>query len=108
MPFCTGQVSDGLLCDVWLTPSSVCNERRMCLSSSGGKKHFALVLYPPVQIMQDLYSQVGVTENDKKVFSEDLLGHFPRTKVSSPCSFMMQAHELSERMSVTSNTFTFF
>lgn len=101
-------VSDGLVCDVWLTPSSICKEKRMYLFSCGCKRHFALILYPLVQIMQGLYRQVGVLKKKKRFFSEDLLCHFPRAKVSNSCSFRTQAHELSKRMSLMSNTFAFF
>lgn len=79
-------VSDDLVGDVWLIPSRVCNERRR-LSSCEGRRHVALVLSPRVQTIQGLYRQVGVIGKDKKVFSKDLLGHFHRAKVSSPCSF---------------------
>ena len=87
--------SDGLVGDVWLTLSSICNERRICLSSCGGsRRHFALVLYPPVQITQALHRQVSAIEKDKNIFSKDLLGHFPRAKEGSPYSVMIEAHEL--------------
>lgn len=99
-------VRDDLACDVWLTPSKGCNERR-CLSSWEGRRHFALVPSPPVQIMWGLYRQVGVTGKDTKVFCKDLLGHFHKVKVSSPCSFTTQTHELSKVMSVTYNTIYF-
>lgn len=50
---------------------------------------------------------VGIIERALMVFSEDLLGHFPRSEGSSPCSFMTQAHKLSKGMSVVSDILTF-